>query len=216
MPGGTSVTGREAVAGPDALDGASGPGRSGVPGHDDGAGREAAPGAAGAHRVGAGPSGRDGIPESGDADGSGAAAGAREAPGGTVRPTGRGGVPAPGDGAGREAAPGDFAAHGAPADSGGAAPAQLLLPEECDEFGARLRGAVAGFIDGPRNAVEEADRAVEELAGRFTEALARRRRTLRSAWQDGDGEKAATASATERLRLALRDYRELADRLTRL
>jgi hypothetical protein len=92
----------------------------------------------------------------------------------------------------------------------------LLPPEECDEFGARLRDAVTGFVDGPRDAVEEADRAVEELAGRFTEALTRRRRTLRSAWQDGEAGKAAAVADTERLRLALRDYRELADRLIRL
>ena len=53
---------------------------------------------------------------------------------------------------------------------------------------------------------------VEEIAGRFTEALTRRRRALRTSWQDGEADKAAH-SDTEQLRLALRDYRELAERL---
>ncbi|MFF8590332.1 hypothetical protein ACF061_02620 [Streptomyces sp. NPDC015220] len=100
------------------------------------------------------------------------------------------------------------------ADGDGTGVSSLLPRDECDDFGARLREAVTGFVDGPRGAVEEADRVVEELAGRFTEAVTRRRHALRSSWQsDGDGERGGD---TERLRLALRDYRELADRLTRL
>ncbi|MCX4880493.1 hypothetical protein [Streptomyces sp. NBC_00847] len=96
---------------------------------------------------------------------------------------------------------------------------QLLPHEECDKLELRLRQAVSGFVDGPRDAVEEADHVVEEIAGRFTEALTRRRRTLRMSWQDGEqGERSgspATHPDTEQLRLALRDYRELADRLLR-
>ncbi|MCX5057452.1 MULTISPECIES: hypothetical protein [unclassified Streptomyces] len=94
---------------------------------------------------------------------------------------------------------------------------RLLPHEECDKLELRLRQAVSGFVDGPRDAVEEADHVVEEIAGRFTEALTRRRRTLRMSWQDGErGEKSgspATHPDTEQLRLALRDYRELAERL---
>ncbi|MFI6486029.1 hypothetical protein [Streptomyces sp. NPDC050564] len=88
----------------------------------------------------------------------------------------------------------------------------LLPQDECDKFSLRLRHAVGGFVDGPRDAVEEADHLLEELATRFTEAVTRRRGTLRASWQAGDG---ATAT-TEDLRLALRDYREMTERLLRL
>ncbi|GGP98483.1 hypothetical protein ACFFKE_02750 [Streptomyces mutabilis] len=92
-----------------------------------------------------------------------------------------------------------------------------LLPHEaCDELGQRLQHAVAGFVDAPRASVEEADRVLEEITARFTDAVAHRRRTLRTSWHDtGPGDR-ATSTDTEQLRLALRDYRELADRLMRL
>ncbi|MEU1274664.1 hypothetical protein [Streptomyces sp. NPDC005799] len=98
--------------------------------------------------------------------------------------------------------------------SGTGSTARLLPHEECDKLELRLRQAVSGFVDEPRNAVREADQVVEEIAGRFAEAVTRRRRTLRSSWQDGDeaGSK-GTHPDTEQLRLALRDYRELAERL---
>ena len=88
----------------------------------------------------------------------------------------------------------------------------LLSHDECDKLELRLRNAVSGFVDSPQQAVEEADHVVEEIAGRFTEALTRRRRTLRTSWQDGEADK-VTHSDTEQLRLALRDYRQLAERL---
>ncbi|WP_234543416.1 hypothetical protein [Streptomyces shenzhenensis] len=89
---------------------------------------------------------------------------------------------------------------------------QLLPAEECGQLERRLRHAVTGFVDEPRTAVEEADRAVEEISARFTEAIDRRRRTLRGSWQSTDAAHPGGAD-TEQLRLALRDYRELADRL---
>lgn len=90
----------------------------------------------------------------------------------------------------------------------------LLPHEETDRLELRLRQAVSGFVDEPRDAVREADQVVEEIAGRFAEAVTRRRRTLRMSWQDGDEDKVKGAqSDTEQLRLALRDYRELAERL---
>ncbi|WAX80325.1 hypothetical protein [Streptomyces sp. KMM 9044] len=93
-----------------------------------------------------------------------------------------------------------------------------LLPlDEGDKLSAQLQHAVAGFVDAPRDSVEEADRLLEELAAGFTEAVTERRRTLRRSWQTaevGEGPNAAE-TGTEQLRLALRDYRELADRLLR-
>ncbi|MEV7886369.1 hypothetical protein ACWD3I_10120 [Streptomyces sp. NPDC002817] len=92
---------------------------------------------------------------------------------------------------------------------------RLLPHDECDKLSLRLQHAVAGFVDEPRNAVEEADHVMEEVASRVTDAMTQRRRTLRTSWQDGE-DKHADAGDTEQLRLALRDYRELADRLLHL
>ncbi|MFB6553102.1 hypothetical protein [Streptomyces sp. NPDC056405] len=92
----------------------------------------------------------------------------------------------------------------------------LLPHEECDKLGQRLQHAVADFVDAPRASVEEADRVLEEITARFTDAVTHRRRTLRTSWQDTGGDDRATSTDTEQLRLALRDYRELADRLMRL
>ncbi|MFE9877114.1 hypothetical protein [Streptomyces sp. NPDC005784] len=99
---------------------------------------------------------------------------------------------------------------------------ERMLPlDEYDKFSLRMRHAVGGFVDGPQASVEEADHVLEELAGRLTEAVTRRRRALRTSWQsggegEGKGEGKGTASDTEQLRLALRDYREMTERLLRL
>ncbi|MEW2248672.1 hypothetical protein AB0907_15210 [Streptomyces sp. NPDC006975] len=96
-----------------------------------------------------------------------------------------------------------------------ASEAPLMPHDEVDELQQRLSHALAGFVDGPRAAVEEADRLLEEIAAHVTDAVSRRRRTLRMAWQGGEaGEGRPTTGAdTEQLRLALRDYRELSRRL---
>ncbi|MFF3738719.1 hypothetical protein [Streptomyces sp. NPDC002566] len=112
--------------------------------------------------------------------------------------------------------------HSAADRSHGPQGSPLLPNEECEELASRLHHAVAGFVDRPRDAVEEADHVLEELAARFTDAVNDRRRTLRGSWQlaEGGGAKggskgdtATTAVDTEQLRLALRDYRELTERL---
>ncbi len=95
---------------------------------------------------------------------------------------------------------------------------RLLPHDDTDQLAAQLQQAVAGFVDAPREAVQEADDVLRELADRFAEAVAERRRSLRRSWETagtagpGDGQ-AAAATDTEQLRLALRDYRELVDRL---
>ncbi|MEU9985398.1 hypothetical protein AB0E10_01085 [Streptomyces sp. NPDC048045] len=132
------------------------------------------------------------------------------------------GAPLPGELSGREArtteglAPDAWPAAPCPAPAARTAQAgdtvhtPLLPHEETQRCRARLRQAAAAFADAPRAAVEDADRALEEIAERFGQALARRRRTLRTSWQDA-GEK-----DTEQLRPALHDYEELAERLLRL
>ncbi|NEC50744.1 hypothetical protein G3I18_19545 [Actinospica acidiphila] len=95
---------------------------------------------------------------------------------------------------------------------------RLLGDDTCDRLSTQLRQAVAGFVDRPRNAVEEADLVLHEITERLNDALTERRRTLARNWKapaSGDPGKgdAAPATDTEQLRLALRDYRELAERL---
>ncbi|AWT42997.1 MULTISPECIES: hypothetical protein [Streptomyces] len=112
--------------------------------------------------------------------------------------------------------PGTGTGTGTGTDAGRARPhgseTPLLAREESEELEQRLTQAVTRFVDGPRDAVAEADRVLEEIAARFTEAVTRRRRTLRTTWQNTDDDAGGTAD-TEQLRLALRDYRELAQRL---
>ncbi|MES4887559.1 hypothetical protein [Streptomyces sp. NPDC096012] len=91
--------------------------------------------------------------------------------------------------------------------------APLLPHEEADQWEQRMRQVVAGFVDEPRGAVEEADRALEEITVRFTEAVTQRRRTLRRSWESAEESGVGAGADTEQLRLALRDYRELAGRL---
>ncbi|MFF5492658.1 hypothetical protein [Streptomyces aquilus] len=95
---------------------------------------------------------------------------------------------------------------------------RLLADEQTDKLAGQLQHAMTGFVDGPRAAVEEADHVLEEVTSRFTDAMAQRRRTLRQSWQGadhGDGQHGGSGD-TEQLRLALRDYRELAERLLKL
>ncbi|MGW3986486.1 hypothetical protein [Streptomyces sp. NPDC004830] len=108
--------------------------------------------------------------------------------------------------------------HGSGRDAGragGATDAHLFPHDASDKLGERLRHAVAGFVDGPRASVEEADQVLEEITARFTEVVTERRRTLRRSWQTAEsgGDKSVSAADTEQLRLALKDYRELAERL---
>ncbi|GAA1512261.1 hypothetical protein GCM10009730_16290 [Streptomyces albidochromogenes] len=99
------------------------------------------------------------------------------------------------------------------AGTGHAEPAEApLFPQgERDKLALRLQQAVNTFVDGPRRAVEEADGVFEEASRRLTEAAAERRGSLRSAWAGKDRE-----AETEELRVALRTYREMTERLLRM
>ncbi|MGV9758708.1 hypothetical protein ACWDUC_23165 [Streptomyces tricolor] len=136
---------------------------------------------------------------------SGREAGTTEGRGADTWPTAPGSPPASGG-----SGPGTVGAT-ATAPSGTGAP--LLPHEETDRWEQRLREVTGRFVDDPREAVEQADRTVEEIARRFTEAVTRRRRTLRMSWEGTEARGPAAETDTEQLRLALRDYRELAGRL---
>jgi hypothetical protein len=91
-----------------------------------------------------------------------------------------------------------------------AAPAAAAQPESLlgslDAEGARNRflDIQAGFVDEPRQAVEEAGRFVDELVQRVTDALQAQRSQLQTAGDE---------ASTEDLRLTLRAYRQFVDRL---
>ncbi|MBL1117785.1 hypothetical protein JK364_36210 [Streptomyces sp. 110] len=85
----------------------------------------------------------------------------------------------------------------------------VLPTSEYDKLTRRLRYAVSGFVDSPHGAVEEADALLVEVATRLTDLLAERRATLRAAWHEDD----AVISETEELRLAMRGYRNVLERL---
>ncbi|MFF6782735.1 hypothetical protein [Streptomyces sp. NPDC012510] len=143
------------------------------------------------------------------------AAGHDTAPGRTPGPAdghaeGRADGRAPGLGGGR-----GRGEHGKAPTGGTTAGASLLPHDECDKLSLRLHDAVGGFVDEPRSAVEEADHVLEDVAARFAEAVTQRRRTLRASWHTTADDRAASTD-TEQLRLALRDYRELTERLLRL
>ncbi|MEV7990642.1 hypothetical protein AB0O67_01655 [Streptomyces sp. NPDC086077] len=90
-------------------------------------------------------------------------------------------------------------------------PVPLFPSDERDKIVRRLGRAVNTFPDTPRESLEEAEGAFDETTAQLMEALAEQRRTLRAAWQDHDPE---TQSAE--LHLALRQYREITQRLLRL
>lgn len=110
----------------------------------------------------------------------------------------------------------------APGRAPEATPAQaprLIPQDECDKLNLRLQEALSTFIDGPRRSVEEAADVLEDAAKRLTAALAERPRALRDSWDpNGNGsDKSATGTAdTEDLRLVLRSYREVTERLLRI
>lgn len=146
----------------------------------------------------------------------------------TIRPTSR--TPAPGA---RGGLPGDahgdlrrdvhegVPRHGGDHGPEGADGTRLLPDDHWHTLSEQLQHAVAGFVDAPRDSVEQADHVLEELAARLTDAVTERRRTLRRSWRTADGGEgpdtavAGTGTDTEQLRLALRDYRGLAERLLR-
>ncbi len=113
---------------------------------------------------------------------------------------------------GSPASPASSASPASPAEQPNTpnGPSFPVLPtSEHDALAQRLRYAVSGFVDSPRGAVEEADALLAEVATRLADLLAERRGTLRAAWHEDD----AVISETEELRLAMRGYRNVLERL---
>ncbi|MEV0640858.1 hypothetical protein AB0I77_39225 [Streptomyces sp. NPDC050619] len=89
-------------------------------------------------------------------------------------------------------------------------PEPLLPSDERAELTLRLQHALNTFADSPREALEEAEGAFDEAIARLMNTLAERRRDLHEGWRDPDPEK------SDALRFALREYREITQRLLRL
>ncbi|MFE6746107.1 hypothetical protein ACFVGM_09665 [Kitasatospora purpeofusca] len=98
-------------------------------------------------------------------------------------------------------------ASATPAQSG---PGGWLGVERTQRLRAEWHCVQAGFVDDPRQSVQQADALVEKSVGLLAEAVTERRHRLRGAEAAPDG---APAASTEDLRLALREYRSLLDRL---
>jgi len=96
------------------------------------------------------------------------------------------------------------AAADAPEAVAPAPPATLLASLDATDVRSRFLDIQAGFVDEPRQAVEEAGRFVEELVQQVIQALQAQRGQLHGVAAEG---------STEDLRLALRGYRQFVDRL---
>jgi len=101
-----------------------------------------------------------------------------------------------------EATVGAPATTDAPATAGPSA--SLVGSLDADGIRNRFLDIQAGFVDEPRQAVEEAGRFVDELLQQVADALREQRAQLAGATDEG---------STEDLRLALRGYRQFVDRI---
>ncbi|MGW0875817.1 hypothetical protein ACWD3Z_35815 [Streptomyces sp. NPDC002740] len=89
---------------------------------------------------------------------------------------------------------------------------ELLLPKsDRDKIVLHLGHALSTFTDTPREALEEAESAYDEAVAQLVNALAERRRALRVGWEDQD-----LGTPSDELRHAMRQYREITQRLLQL
>ncbi|MBD0844414.1 hypothetical protein [Streptomyces sp. TRM68416] len=95
-----------------------------------------------------------------------------------------------------------------PAERRTPGPEPLLPSAEQDKIVQSLRHALNTFAERPLEALEEAESAYDEATAQLVSALAERRRVLRAGWQDQ-----APEAQSDGLRLALRQYREITQRL---
>lgn len=95
-----------------------------------------------------------------------------------------------------------------------AAAASRALPmfsaDEATGYRTRWEAVQTGFVDEPRQAVEEADSLVAQVIKRLSEVFADERTNLEHQWDQGD------KISTEDLRIALQKYRSFFDRLLSL
>jgi hypothetical protein len=83
----------------------------------------------------------------------------------------------------------------------------LFPPEDGERFRARWTEIQTGFVDRPRDAVEQADTLVADLMQRLARQFDDERGSLEGQWERGDD------VSTEELRVALTRYRSFFERL---
>jgi hypothetical protein len=83
----------------------------------------------------------------------------------------------------------------------------LFGDDELTGFRGRWDEIQAGFVDEPRQAVEQADALVSDLVERITAGFSEARSGLESQWSQGE------EASTEDLRIALTRYRAFFNRL---
>jgi hypothetical protein len=83
--------------------------------------------------------------------------------------------------------------------------APLFAQGEAEQFRSRWNEIQTGFVDEPRNAVQQADELVARCIKRLAEIFAEERTKMEHEWDRGD------SVSTEDLRLALRRYRSFFD-----
>ncbi len=83
----------------------------------------------------------------------------------------------------------------------------LFAAEEAQNLRSRWEKIQIGFVDEPRESVEQADQLVATVIKRLAEVFADERNKLEREWGKGD------YVSTEDLRIALRRYRSFFDRL---
>ncbi|MFB7374038.1 hypothetical protein ACFC0D_29775 [Streptomyces sp. NPDC056222] len=104
--------------------------------------------------------------------------------------------------------------HEPAADGDGGPAGQLLGDGERDRLGQRLHHALAGFVDSPHDSVAEAAEVLAAAEQQLIASLRDRRAALRAGWQE-NGDPDGQGPDTEQLRLTLRTYREVTERLLR-
>jgi hypothetical protein len=95
----------------------------------------------------------------------------------------------------------------APVPEEHAAGRPLFDADEGRELRDRWGAIQTGFVDEPRQAVEEADALVADLMTRLAQSFSEERKGLEGQWDRGDD------VSTEDLRIALQRYRSFFDRL---
>lgn len=94
-----------------------------------------------------------------------------------------------------------------PAQSGGDVETPALIDEEkVTGFRDRWQNVQTGFVDDPKQAVQQADELVAGVISALATTFAEHKSELESQWQQGE-------PATEELRIALRRYRSFFDQL---
>ena len=83
----------------------------------------------------------------------------------------------------------------------------LFADEELSGFRSRWDEIQSGFVDEPRQAVEQADALVADVVDRLTAGFSEARSHLEEQWAKGEN------ASTEELRVALTRYRSFFKRL---